>query len=64
MYNKHHTVDKNLRVRPAAPVANPLGKPPEGADAIITTVRATRALSVILQEAGVLVVGYLPFTWG
>ena len=47
-----------------AAVANPLGKPPEGAGAMTTTVRATRALSVIPQEAGVLVVGSLPFAGG
>ena len=46
---------------PGATVANPLGKPPLGAAAMVTTVRATRALSVIPQEAGVLVVGSLPF---
>ena len=34
------------------PVANPLGKPPEGAAAIFTTVRATRALSVTWEAKG------------
>ena len=46
VYKKQHTVDQNGRVRRGPAVANPLGKPPEGADAIVTTVRATRALSV------------------
>ena len=45
-------VSENGRVRMGPAVANPLGKPPEGAAAIYTTVRATRALSVTWEAKG------------